>query len=104
MHRTTKSGGKAPRRTDWSRARGPMPASFADQPRRDAPVEGRRDDDGLELIDLVAGTAALAAVAELAAGGEAPRAQAIGVGDEDLVATADEPATDLGAPDADDED
>lgn len=90
MRRTQRAGGPRARRTDWSRATERMPASFADQPRRDAPLEGRRNDDGLDLVEVVAATATLAAVAELASGNEPVQEIAEGVKDEDVVAAADE--------------
>jgi len=88
MPRTRTPGDSKLRRTDWSRATKRMPASFADRPRHDTPVEGRRNDDGLDLIEAAAGAAALAAIAELAAGNEP--ADILGVREPDVVATQSE--------------
>ena len=91
MRRPRTPGDSKTRRTDWSRATERMPASFADQPRRDAPVEGRRD-DGLDLVAVVTGAAALTAVAELATGDEPAREDAVALHEEDIVAAPEEGA------------
>ena len=85
MRRSRMPGDSKTRRTDWSRATGRMPASFADQPRRDTPVEGRRNDDGLDLVEAITCATALATIAELAAG-DAP-ADAVGMREPEMVAT-----------------
>lgn len=81
----TRRGGR--RRTDWSRAKHPMPASFADASARVETVQGRRGDDGLALVQALGAGAALAAVAELATGeADAPvREDAVAL-DADIVA------------------
>ena len=88
MRRIRTPGDSKTRRTDWSRATDRMPASFADQPRRDAPVEGRRNDDGLDLVEAITGAATLAAIAELAAG-DTPE-DAVGVREPEVVETQSE--------------
>ena len=102
MRPTSTPGDSKTRRTDWSRATARMPASFADQPRRDASVEGRGNDDGLDLIEAAAGAAALAAIAELAAGNAA--AETVGVREPDVIATQSEHEAASEDEDPDDED
>ncbi len=87
---------RAKRPADWSRATHAMPASFADQP-----VQGRREDDGLDLVEAVTAAAAFAAVAELASRDELAGADAVGVNDEDVVAAADEGAAEPDREDGD---
>ncbi len=83
------SPGRTKGEADWSRAKHRMPASFTDQPRRDAPVQGRRD-DGLDLVAAVTGALALTAVAELAADDAPAREDAVGVNDEEVLAAQSE--------------
>ncbi len=90
------------RRTDWSRATDRMPASFVD-----SPLQGRRTEDGLDLVEAVTAGAALAAVAQVALGDpDAPvREEAVGVSeDEVLAAETENPGPAEPDADGDDED
>jgi len=102
MRRSRMPGDSKTRRTDWSRATERMPASFADQPRRDAPVEGRRNDDGLDLVEAITGAATLAAIAELAAS-DTPE-DAVGIHEPEVVETQSETEAEPEDDEADEED
>lgn len=104
MRRTRAPGELKMRRTDWRRATHRMPASFADQPHRDELVQGRRNDDALDLVEAVTGAAAVAAIAQLATGNELVREDAVGVNEEDVVVAADEAGMEEEDEDRDEED